>query len=473
MSRPQQETDALCPHALIFVWSHTLPALRFILLCSVVQDVPDELWELVELEKLNLSLNCLKILPPQLSLLSNLVVLNLWGNQVELWMGGWMILWMILLSVRLSDLPGSHLTSSHIFFCTDKAYFLNFSINCNYQRGQDMIGMSGLYDSFKPETRPSGSFLWISVKQKYRKWQKYTPTHTHTRSCCVSWIKVIIPTLIHQDPVSLLFTFPLLHSTFSSAEKQQLSSDGFYRWFCCTQLWHVVESRCKTCLINLPLLLNSLDCGFILSFYRLYNVATVSWLYLELFTVLPLLLVYVVFLLLCCFVSLLLLRCPVMVVVVCSWAVCQQRLDSSGDSEFYLPIGTCWLKFLRIWEPAHNWRYNCCSKLWQGGEHCCSYMLWLFVPLIGAKFSQQPAVIAAWFSVQSDQTEETQSQPQPHQSCPRLCLQHEGSGMFRGSVSESQAQEVTCTLCFIGWLFDASCSPESHRLCAGVSPSGL
>ncbi|XP_023253473.1 leucine-rich repeat-containing protein 30-like, partial [Seriola lalandi dorsalis] len=48
-----------------------------------LKDVPDELWELLELEKLNLSLNSLKVLPPQLSLLSNLVVLNLWGNQVN------------------------------------------------------------------------------------------------------------------------------------------------------------------------------------------------------------------------------------------------------------------------------------------------------------------------------------------------------------------------------------------------------
>lgn len=48
-----------------------------------LQDVPDELWELLELEKLNLSLNSLKVLPPQLALLSNLVVLNLWGNQVN------------------------------------------------------------------------------------------------------------------------------------------------------------------------------------------------------------------------------------------------------------------------------------------------------------------------------------------------------------------------------------------------------
>ncbi|XP_041823430.1 leucine-rich repeat-containing protein 30-like isoform X2 [Melanotaenia boesemani] len=47
-----------------------------------LQEVPYELWELLELEKLNLSLNSLKVLPPQLALLSNLVVLNLWGNQL-------------------------------------------------------------------------------------------------------------------------------------------------------------------------------------------------------------------------------------------------------------------------------------------------------------------------------------------------------------------------------------------------------
>lgn len=47
------------------------------------QDAPGELWELLELEKLNLSLNNLKALPPQLGLLSNLLVLNLWGNQVS------------------------------------------------------------------------------------------------------------------------------------------------------------------------------------------------------------------------------------------------------------------------------------------------------------------------------------------------------------------------------------------------------
>ncbi|XP_026148575.1 leucine-rich repeat-containing protein 30-like isoform X5 [Mastacembelus armatus] len=47
-----------------------------------MKEVPDELWELLELQKLNLSLNRLKVVPPQLALLSNLVVLNLWGNQV-------------------------------------------------------------------------------------------------------------------------------------------------------------------------------------------------------------------------------------------------------------------------------------------------------------------------------------------------------------------------------------------------------
>uniref|UniRef100_A0A8C7YQ04 Uncharacterized protein n=1 Tax=Oryzias sinensis TaxID=183150 RepID=A0A8C7YQ04_9TELE len=48
-----------------------------------LKEMPDELWELLELEKLNLSLNNLKTVPPQLALLSNLVVLNLWGNQLS------------------------------------------------------------------------------------------------------------------------------------------------------------------------------------------------------------------------------------------------------------------------------------------------------------------------------------------------------------------------------------------------------
>ncbi|PWA15695.1 hypothetical protein CCH79_00019589 [Gambusia affinis] len=48
-----------------------------------LKDAPGELWELLELEKLNLSLNNLKALPPQLGLLSNLLVLNLWGNQLS------------------------------------------------------------------------------------------------------------------------------------------------------------------------------------------------------------------------------------------------------------------------------------------------------------------------------------------------------------------------------------------------------
>lgn len=55
----------------------------FVVCILLVQDAPDELWEVLELEKLNLSLNSLKVLPPQLALLSNLVVLNLWGNQVK------------------------------------------------------------------------------------------------------------------------------------------------------------------------------------------------------------------------------------------------------------------------------------------------------------------------------------------------------------------------------------------------------
>lgn len=51
-------------------------------LCVCVQEVPEELWEVQELQKLNLSLNSLKVLQPGLAMLSNLVVLNLWGNQV-------------------------------------------------------------------------------------------------------------------------------------------------------------------------------------------------------------------------------------------------------------------------------------------------------------------------------------------------------------------------------------------------------
>lgn len=43
---------------------------------------PEELWDLTELQKLNLSLNCLCFLPCSVALLQNLVVLNLWGNQL-------------------------------------------------------------------------------------------------------------------------------------------------------------------------------------------------------------------------------------------------------------------------------------------------------------------------------------------------------------------------------------------------------
>lgn len=63
---------------------HVVAVFFFFFICFLfAQEVPDELWELLELEKLNLSLNNLKFLPPQLALLSNLVVLNLWGNQVR------------------------------------------------------------------------------------------------------------------------------------------------------------------------------------------------------------------------------------------------------------------------------------------------------------------------------------------------------------------------------------------------------
>lgn len=59
-----------------------LLAHQLLCVCMCVQEVPVELWELQELQKLNLSLNSLKVLQPGLALLSNLVVLNLWGNQV-------------------------------------------------------------------------------------------------------------------------------------------------------------------------------------------------------------------------------------------------------------------------------------------------------------------------------------------------------------------------------------------------------
>ncbi|CAL8320951.1 unnamed protein product [Arctogadus glacialis] len=47
-----------------------------------LDDPPMELWELRELEKLNLSINCLRSLPPALGGMDNLVVLNLWGNNL-------------------------------------------------------------------------------------------------------------------------------------------------------------------------------------------------------------------------------------------------------------------------------------------------------------------------------------------------------------------------------------------------------
>ncbi|KAA0705115.1 hypothetical protein E1301_Tti022224 [Triplophysa tibetana] len=45
-------------------------------------ELPEELWELTELQKLNLSLNLLRSIPSSLAVLQNLVVLNLWGNQL-------------------------------------------------------------------------------------------------------------------------------------------------------------------------------------------------------------------------------------------------------------------------------------------------------------------------------------------------------------------------------------------------------
>lgn len=58
----------------------------------------------------------------------------------------------------------------------------------------------------------------------------------------------------------------------------------------------------------------------------------------------------------------------VLLFVVCSSAACQQRLDSSGDSEFYSPTGTDWLKFLKSWEPVRNWRY--CKYHWKHFYYC-------------------------------------------------------------------------------------------------------
>nr|XP_054590890.1 leucine-rich repeat-containing protein 30-like [Nothobranchius furzeri] len=52
---------------------------------QATDEVPEDMWELLELEKLNLSLNSLKVLPPHLGQLTNLVVPNLWGNQLSSW----------------------------------------------------------------------------------------------------------------------------------------------------------------------------------------------------------------------------------------------------------------------------------------------------------------------------------------------------------------------------------------------------
>ncbi|KAI4878533.1 hypothetical protein NFI96_010439 [Prochilodus magdalenae] len=47
-----------------------------------LDEAPADLWELRELEKLNLSLNFLCVLPSGLGALENLVVLNIWGNEL-------------------------------------------------------------------------------------------------------------------------------------------------------------------------------------------------------------------------------------------------------------------------------------------------------------------------------------------------------------------------------------------------------
>ncbi|CAM4586041.1 unnamed protein product [Leuciscus chuanchicus] len=47
-----------------------------------LEEMPEELWELQELQKLNISLNALSLVPSGLGNLENLVVLNLWGNEL-------------------------------------------------------------------------------------------------------------------------------------------------------------------------------------------------------------------------------------------------------------------------------------------------------------------------------------------------------------------------------------------------------
>ncbi|RXM37047.1 Leucine-rich repeat-containing protein 30 [Acipenser ruthenus] len=47
-----------------------------------MSEVPEPLWVLTEVEKLNLSLNYLTILPPAVGVLESLVILNLWENQL-------------------------------------------------------------------------------------------------------------------------------------------------------------------------------------------------------------------------------------------------------------------------------------------------------------------------------------------------------------------------------------------------------
>lgn len=59
----------------------------------------------------------------------------------------------------------------------------------------------------------------------------------------------------------------------------------------------------------------------------------------------------------------------------------------------------------------------------------CSHRLITLCCASGTEFGQQPAVLPATCSVQPDPTEKTKSQQQPHRSYPRLCVQHEGSGM--------------------------------------------
>ncbi|MEQ2213614.1 hypothetical protein XENOCAPTIV_017847, partial [Xenoophorus captivus] len=78
---------------------------------------------------------------------------------------------------------------------------------------------------------------------------------------------------------------------------------------------------------------------------------------------------------------------------------------------------------------------------------------------------QQPAFLTAIFSVQPDQTQETQPQSQPHCSCSRLCLQHEDPGASSSarnqlSTNNNDKQMIQCSPVFLQVFLDLS----SNRL---------